>query len=132
MSNRESFKSVGRWHAELTEKGSRNLQVIVLGNKVDLEGSRAVTREEGEEWAKEHGVGFMEVSAKVPQGIERPFIEMSRQVLRKIETKAIDVREELGIKATEDPKEGKKERKTQGRELAQRRRKSCWEELCGS
>jgi len=44
---------------------------MVVANKNDLESKRQVTREEGEQFAKDHGLFFMEVSAKTAEGIDQ-------------------------------------------------------------
>ncbi|KAL7712833.1 ras-related protein Rap-1b [Entamoeba marina] len=38
--------------------------IIIVGNKIDLEGDRQVTTEEGEQLADDYGVDFIECSAK--------------------------------------------------------------------
>jgi len=46
----------------------------MLGNKSDLEHRRAVSTKEGEAFAQEHGLVFMETSAKTAQNVETAFI----------------------------------------------------------
>lgn len=53
---------------------------IVAGNKCDLSENRVVLSTEGLAWAKAHGCGFMETSAKVMVNIEETFETMIRQV----------------------------------------------------
>lgn len=55
---------------------------VVAGNKSDLSESRAVSSSEGYAWAKAHGCGFMETSAKVIVNIEETFEIIVRQVVR--------------------------------------------------
>lgn len=55
---------------------------IVAGNKCDLSESRSVSSAEGLAWAKAHGCGFMETSAKVMVNIEETFETLIRQVAR--------------------------------------------------
>jgi Ras-related protein Rab-2A len=43
---------------------------MLIGNKSDLDSKREVTREEGEKFAKENGLIFMETSAKTAQNVE--------------------------------------------------------------
>lgn len=43
---------------------------MLIGNKSDLAHRRAVSTEEGEQFAKEHGLIFMEASAKTAQNVE--------------------------------------------------------------
>lgn len=44
--------------------------IMLIGNKCDLESRREVKREEGEAFAREHGMIFMEASAKTAQNVE--------------------------------------------------------------
>lgn len=46
---------------------------IVAGNKCDLAEARAVSSQEGLEWARENGCGFMETSARNVVNIEETF-----------------------------------------------------------
>lgn len=46
----------------------------MIGNKSDLEHRRAVSTKEGEAFAQEHGLVFMETSAKTAQNVETAFI----------------------------------------------------------
>jgi Ras-related protein Rab-2A len=43
---------------------------MLIGNKSDLENKRAVSKEEGESFAKQHGIMFMETSAKTAENVE--------------------------------------------------------------
>lgn len=43
---------------------------MLIGNKSDLEAKRAVSYEEGEAFAKDHGLFFMETSAKTSANVE--------------------------------------------------------------
>ena len=44
--------------------------IMLIGNKCDLESRREVKKEEGEAFAREHGMIFMEASAKTAQNVE--------------------------------------------------------------
>ena len=46
------------------------MTIILVGNKSDLEHRRAVTFEEGSAFAKEHGLIFLETSAKTAANVE--------------------------------------------------------------
>lgn len=63
-------------------KGGTLAVKVVAGNKSDLSESRAVSSSEGLAWAKAHGCGFMETSAKVMVNIEETFEIIVRQVVR--------------------------------------------------
>lgn len=49
---------------------------IVAGNKCDLKDARAITSREGLEYARRHGCGFMETSAREMVNIEETFARM--------------------------------------------------------
>lgn len=55
---------------------------IVAGNKCDLSEARCISSAEGLAWAKQHGCGFMETSAKVMVNVEETFEQLIRQVTK--------------------------------------------------
>merc|ERR1712118_308912 len=58
-----------------------------------------VTYEEGEAFAKEHGLVFMETSAKTAHNVEEAFINTAREIYQKIDQGVFDVSNEAyGIK----------------------------------
>ncbi|XP_070069611.1 ras-related protein Rab-26-like [Drosophila takahashii] len=66
--NRESYEAAKQWATELKAMKEDNIREIVLiGNKVDIPGGRVVTKEEAEGYAKQHDLGFQEISAKTTQ-----------------------------------------------------------------
>lgn len=46
------------------------MSIILVGNKSDLAHRRAVSKEEGEQFAKENGLLFLEASARTAQNVE--------------------------------------------------------------
>ncbi|KAJ5154108.1 uncharacterized protein N7500_009547 [Penicillium coprophilum] len=54
---------------------------IVAGNKCDLKDDRAVTSRDGLEYARKHGCGFMETSARETVNIEETFTHLVRRVV---------------------------------------------------
>eukprot|EP01121_Diplochlamys_sp_Union-15-3_P000387 TRINITY_DN1035_c0_g1_i1.p1 TRINITY_DN1035_c0_g1~~TRINITY_DN1035_c0_g1_i1.p1 ORF type:complete len:203 (-),score=50.69 TRINITY_DN1035_c0_g1_i1:87-665(-) len=58
----------------------KNVPIVVVGNKRDLEEQRAVTTYEGEEWAKSLGVDFFEVSAKQRFNVDEAFFQLVRRI----------------------------------------------------
>ena len=58
---------------------------------------RAVSTEEGEQFAKEHGLVFLETSAKTAHNVEEAFINTARKIYEKIETGVFDVSNEVRL-----------------------------------
>lgn len=46
------------------------MSIMLIGNKCDLAHRRAVTKEEGEQFARENGLLFLEASARTAQNVE--------------------------------------------------------------
>lgn len=67
--NYESFLNVKTWLKDIKEFTNESL-IYLVGNKVDMWEDRKVTYEEGEEFAKEHNLNFMEISAKNKEGTD--------------------------------------------------------------
>ncbi len=61
----------------------------------DLEARRDVKREEGEAFAREHGLIFMETSAKTAANVEEAFINTAREIYDKIQEGVFDINNEV-------------------------------------
>ena len=64
---------------------SKSICVILIGNKKDLEDKRQVTYEEGENFAKENGLMFLETSAKTAYNVVEAFNLSAQAILNNIE-----------------------------------------------
>jgi GTPase SAR1 family protein len=67
---RETFNHLASWLEDARQHANANMTIMLVGNKCDLSHRRAVSYEEGEQFAKEHGLIFMEASAKTAQNVE--------------------------------------------------------------
>jgi small GTP-binding protein len=84
VSNRASFVHLLSWLDECRQYVGSGVLVIILGNKCDLDNdARQVSFEEGEAFAQEHNVLFMESSAKTNKNIEEAFIQTSKVLYEK-------------------------------------------------
>ena len=70
ITRRESFNHLTRWLEEARQNGNPNMTIMLIGNKSDLEHRRAVSTKEGELFAQENGLVFMETSAKTAANVE--------------------------------------------------------------
>lgn len=70
ITRRETFNHLTSWLEDARQHSSSNMVIMLIGNKSDLESRRDVKREEGEAFAREHGLIFMETSAKTACNVE--------------------------------------------------------------
>lgn len=85
ITRRESFMHITNWLKEIKEHGSKDVVIILVGNKCDLKDSRAVEKEEGEELAKQHGLEFLETSAKTSENVNEAFLNGAEKILKNID-----------------------------------------------
>ncbi|XP_040592635.1 ras-related protein Rab-2B isoform X2 [Mesocricetus auratus] len=99
ITRRETFNHLTSWLEDARQHSSSNMVIMLIGNKSDLESRRDVRREEGEAFAREHGLVFMETSAKTACNVEEAFINTAKEIYRKIQQGLFDVHNEAnGIK----------------------------------
>ena len=98
--SRKSFDNCQSWLDELEMNGNDFLNLCIIGNKCDLEDLREVPKKEGEKLAKENDALFFEVSAFDGTNVDKAFKEMTRKVIKKLETCDLieDELENIGIK----------------------------------
>lgn len=83
VTNRDTFKNVGQWLQEVSmycPGGGSGVVKVLVGNKVDM-ADRAVSKSEGEAYARSKGMIFIETSAKTTVGIKQVFEEAVHKVL---------------------------------------------------
>jgi hypothetical protein len=68
---------------------------ILVGNKCDMESERAVSFEEGERFATENNMIFLETSAKTALNVEEAFNKTANIIYDKIKQGQIDVNNEV-------------------------------------
>ena len=82
ITNRMSFECLNSWLIDITNKGNKNMQKILIGNKCDLTDKREVTYEEGQEFATIKGMDFFETSAKTANFVQETFDKLTSEILQ--------------------------------------------------
>ena len=73
ITSRASFENIQAWLNRLLNDGREGIVVMLVGNKIDLSAERQVTSAEGQQFAMENDLAFMEVSALAGKNIELAF-----------------------------------------------------------
>ncbi|MHA1882771.1 MAG: Rab family GTPase [Candidatus Thorarchaeota archaeon] len=81
VTRRRTFISIKHWKEEAFRSVKRDFPLIVVANKVDLEDSRVVTKEEGEAYAEEHNHLYVESSALTGENVEEAYSQLCRRVI---------------------------------------------------
>jgi len=80
ISSLQTFESVEKWYEEVLKSGEKDISVILIGNKCDLENERKVTVEMGENKARNLNCPFFETSALNNIHIEDVFQNIAENI----------------------------------------------------
>jgi len=74
VTRKDSFAKLDEWiQAVREETGNENTQLLLVGNKTDLEEDREVSTEDGIKFARDHTLNFLETSAYSGSNVHRAF-----------------------------------------------------------
>ena len=83
ITRKNTFETVNKWVSDISAAADKKIILILIGNKNDLEDQRQVTKEMGEEKAKELGLAFMETSACSGENLDKAFQLMINEIYKK-------------------------------------------------
>ena len=75
-----SFTDVKQWLLEIDRYASENVIKLLVGNKIDHHQLRAVSTEQGKDFADHLGIDFLETSAKTDINVEQAFMTVAAQI----------------------------------------------------
>ncbi|XP_043722040.1 ras-related protein Rab11A [Telopea speciosissima] len=87
MTKRQSFDHIPRWLEELRSHADKNIVIILIGNKADLENQRAVPTEDAKEFAQKEGLFFLETSALEATNVETAFLTVLTEIFNIVNKK---------------------------------------------
>ena len=98
----ESFQNVKNWIKQIKEEVTDKVSIILVGNKIDMENQRVVSKEEGEKMAASYGLKFFECSAKTGENVEEIFKDIVTKTVENFskvdETEATKLKNKKGQK----------------------------------
>jgi small GTP-binding protein len=77
----ESLKSIQKWHGELTKYVGKDLDIILVGNKSDLEEKIGITEEEIKNIATQNNFHYILTSAKTGENVNDSFLYIAYRFL---------------------------------------------------
>jgi Ras-related protein Rab-21 len=84
ITDKDSFDKVKVWLKELHQVVGENIQVVVVGNKIDLERERKVPKKDAEEWAAQHNAQHFQCSAKLGLKVSDAFTSLVKTIVEKL------------------------------------------------
>lgn len=75
------------------------MSIICVVDCSDLDSRREVKEEEGKAFAREHGLVFIETSARTASNVEKAFIDTAKEIYEKIQEGVFDINNEVSIGA---------------------------------
>ena len=76
ITSRKSFNNIDKWIEEIKEKTSKDIKLLVIGNKIDLNEQREISTKEALFKFKDMDISLMEASALDDTNVNESFIEM--------------------------------------------------------
>lgn len=101
VTRQQTFDAVSYWIKELQNNVDGDIVILVCGNKVDLEGQRAIESNKALASAEANGALFAETSAQTGAGVERMFQMAVKKLLASRDAKALGGNGGVVIRSTE-------------------------------
>ena len=80
ITNKNSFDKISKYIEIFQDKKGKNFPKILLGNKIDKEADRQISKEDGEKLAKTKGINFSEISVKEVTNVDEAVNSLINQI----------------------------------------------------
>ena len=91
ITEKATFESIPDWIQNIKDLKGDDFPLILLGNKIDLENERTVSKEEGQKLADEIGIQFFEISNKEGINIQEAGLALIKKIIEKKEKEKFDL-----------------------------------------
>lgn len=81
MTDPVSFNNVQYWLKKIKKHGDENVEIILMGNKIDLINDIAVTSEEAERVAMQNSISCFDTSAKDSTNVDYAFKQLLTNIV---------------------------------------------------
>ena len=84
---KSSYENIDKWMVEIKDKASKDMKLMIVGNKTDLKDARQVETNEALQKAKDLEAPLMEASAKDGNNVKEAFYDLLKEMHREIKKK---------------------------------------------
>ena len=81
----DTFNNLKEWISSIKlnmEGKNIFIPVVIIGNKLDMEDQREITKEQAEKFVSENNYKYFETSAKTGEGVDKSIRELATQILK--------------------------------------------------
>ena len=113
ITNTESFENLKFWINSIkTNLGDKNIfiPIIIVGNKLDMEDMREITKENADNLSKEYNYKYFETSAKTGEGVDDAVRDLVNQILEKSDKFEEERNERNSVKINENQEDNPKKK----------------------
>ncbi|EOA23006.1 hypothetical protein CARUB_v10003752mg [Capsella rubella] len=96
VTRQQTFDHIPRWLEELRNHADKNIVIILVGNKSDLEDQRAISMDDAKEFAEKEGLFFLETSALNAVNVESAFSTVLTEIFNVVNKKSLAADEGQG------------------------------------
>jgi small GTP-binding protein len=82
--NQKSFDNLDDWIGSLIEVRGKEVPMVLIANKIDIQEHRMVSKGQAEAYANKYKMHLIETSAATGENVENAFVELIRNVVSKI------------------------------------------------
>lgn len=83
ITEQESFAAMNDHREQILRvKETEKIQMILVGNKADLESRREVSQQEAENLARSWGISYIETSAKTRVNVDEAFTKLLTEIIK--------------------------------------------------
>ncbi|KAJ2755576.1 Golgi to endosome transport [Coemansia aciculifera] len=90
ITSRESFESLDKWMVDARQLTAPHSIFVLVGNKADQENRRMVSVEEGEKYARQNDMLFVEASAKTGAKVDSTFLTLASRIIQLVKDGVVD------------------------------------------
>ena len=85
VTDKDSFSNIKQWLCEIERYATGPVNKLLVGNKCDLQSTRAVDTSTAAAYAQELGIPFLEISAKDSVNVDKAFLNMIRSIRERVD-----------------------------------------------
>ncbi len=85
ITNTKTFDGIHFWKNKVLQYSPEGVEMVLMGNKLDMKNQRAISEDTGKEAAERIGSPFFEVSAMTGHNIDQAFQALAEAILKKKE-----------------------------------------------